>query len=475
MNKKIKVQFLGNSSTDVTQSCYQVTSDKYTILLDYGLYQDQNPIDNYKINHTKIKDIRQRKLDYIFISHANIDHCGALPELYHRGCRAKIIVPAGNKELIRLMLTDSTKIMASDAEKLRKLYGMNATSLYTPEDIEVCMEHIEEFPIGKECILADDLSFRFYGANHIVNAAQILLVIRNELDIPKRIFYTGDIGSPSIPKLYATDFDYPREHIDLVIGESTYAGDKRVAHEKDRSKDKEKIQQVVEEVLVQKGGKILFPVFALDRLQTVLTVLYELFGTDEGFHYPVIVDTPLGISVTKMWRELTSKNMELWEKVLSWENIRFTTSWDESLLYQRDAQPMIVLASSGMCTNGRSVVWAKNLLPSERNHICFCGYSAVGSLAAKIKEGSSKNPSIQIEGRKVTNRAKITSLFSFSSHACRSELMWYYQTLRYSRICLVHGEQSAKLDFGVELKHNLVEAGLTVPVIGAFTGYEIMI
>ena len=143
--------------------------------------------------------------------------------------------------------------------------------------------------------------------------------------------------------------------------------------------------------------------------------------------------------------------------------------------YQKSREPMIILASSGMCTNGRSVVWVKNLLPSENNHICFCGYSAAGSLAAKIKEGSSKNPTLQVEGRNVPNRAKITSLFSFSSHACRAELMDYYSSLRYGRLCLVHGDQDDKLEFGTELKEKLLDAGISSPVIAAFTGYEISI
>lgn len=475
MNKKIKVQFLGNSSTDVTQSCYLLTSEKYTILLDYGLYQDQNPVENYKINHKKIKDIRPRRLDYIFISHANIDHCGALPELFRRGCRAQVIVPEGNKELIRLMLLDSAKIMASDAEKLRKIYKMNAVPLYTLEDVENCMDNIVEFSFEEEHWLTGDLSFQFYGANHIVNAAQILLTVRDALDIPKRIFYTGDIGSPKIQKLYTMPFSYPVEYVDLVIGESTYAGDKRVAQSKDRDKDKEKIQQVIEESCAQNHGKVLFPVFALDRLQTVLTVLYEIYGNDPSFDLPIVVDTPLGIAVTKMWKDLIPGRCNWWGDVLSWKNIIFTSSWEDSLAYQKDNRPMIILASSGMCTNGRSVVWAKTLLPSERNYICFCGYSTAGSLAAKIKEGSSKNPVLNIEGKKVSNRAKVMSLFSFSSHACRTELMWYYETLRYGRLCLVHGNQDNKMDFGVELRRNLGSVGNSAPVVGAFAGYEIMI
>ncbi|MBO5969814.1 MAG: MBL fold metallo-hydrolase [Clostridia bacterium] len=472
--KKIKVEFLGRSATDVTQSCYQVTSENHTILLDYGLYQDQNPIENYKVNHTRIKEVRPRKLDYIFISHANIDHCGALPELYRRGCTAKIIVPSGNKDLIHLMLKDSAKIMAADAEKLKKIYKMKAYPLYTEDDIAECMEHMEEFPFGEDIDLGG-MSFRFYPAHHIVNAAQIYLEFQVENGAPKRILYTGDIGSPSIDKLYVEPFAYPQGHIDLVIGESTYAGDQRVHQVRDREKDKEKIRTIVKETCLESGGKVLFPVFALDRLQVILTVLYEVFGDNPDFKIPIVVDTPLGISVCQMWEDLIPCGRELWDKVMKWDNIRFTTAWEESIEHQKSKGPMIILASSGMCTNGRSVVWVKNLLASEQNHICFCGYSAEGSLAAKIKEGSSKNPTLQVEGRNVPNRAKITSLFSFSSHACRSELMQYYSGLRYGKLCLVHGDQDDKLAFGMELREKLLERGISSPVIAAFTGYEISI
>lgn len=473
--KKIKVEFLGHSATDVTQSCYQVTSEKYTILLDYGLYQDQNPVENYKVNHAKIREIKPRKIDYIFISHANIDHCGALPDLFRRGCEAKILVPRGNKELIKLMLTDSAKIMSAEAEKLKKIYKMKAYPLYTDEDIDICIDHMEEYDFGVEYCLASDFSFRFFGANHIVNAAQILLTIRDNLNVPKRILYTGDIGSTTIDKYYTIPFEAPTDYIDLVIGESTYASDKRIHQARDRDTDKRKIQSIVEEACLDSGGKVLFPVFALDRLQTVLTVLYELYGDKPDFKIPIIVDTPLGVAVTKMWQDLVPRKCNLWQDVLDWENIHFVADWEESLVYQKSKDPMIILASSGMCTNGRSVVWVKNLLPSAKNHICFCGYSAEGSLAAKIKEGGAKNPTLQVDGKNVLNRAKITSLFSFSSHACRAELMQYYESLRFGKLCLVHGEQNAKLDFSVELKEKLLDKGISSPVISAFTGYEISI
>ncbi|EHL10645.1 hypothetical protein HMPREF9629_00860 [Peptoanaerobacter stomatis] len=75
---------------------------------------------------------------------------------------------------------------------------------------------------------------------------------------------------------------------------------------------------------------------------------------------------------------------------------------------------MIILAGSGMMTQGRSVEWAKWLLPQEKNAVCFCGYSGENTLASEIKD---KVPFVKIGKSKIKNRSKICVLNSFSSHA----------------------------------------------------------
>ena len=115
---KIKVECLGRAASEVTQSIYQLTAGDRRIILDYGLYQSSDLVESYKVNHSIIKEISPKKIDFIIVSHANIDHCGALPVLYGRGCTAPIYVARGNKDLIRLMLYDSAKIMQSDAVRI---------------------------------------------------------------------------------------------------------------------------------------------------------------------------------------------------------------------------------------------------------------------------------------------------------------------------------------------------------------------
>lgn len=466
-NDSVKVDFIGQSADGVTGSCYLISFKDKKILLDYGLYQSSNIVDNYKINHSRKKELKPKEIDYIFISHANIDHCGAIPELFARGCDAKVYIPKGNRELIKMMLLDSVKIMESDAEKLTKQRGMKAVPLYTVDDVSSAMANFIELPFGERTEICDGLDVRYYNAHHIINAAQIMLYF--DCGIEKRLCYTGDIGSPTIYKPYISDIEFPHEYCDILIGESTYGADKRNHSVRDRKKDDEKLESYIEDVCINSCGKLLIPVFAMDRLQNILTELYLIFGEND-FHVPIVIDTPLGINVTNLWKDIIPKDNDLWDKVIHWENIRFVSDWNDSVGYQESDEPMIILSSSGMLTNGRSVSWAKKLLPRGNCCIAFCGYSSEDSLASKIKN-SKDYKKIEIEGRKYKNECKVIILNSFSSHACRSELVEAYsERYNYGKLYLVHGDEDAKLSVAEEVNRINGNKGKTCRAIVATIG-----
>lgn len=472
-NKKgIKVEFLGRSASEVTQSCYKLTSQSCIILLDFGLYQGANILDTYRVNHERIKGLRPKEIDFILISHANIDHCGALPWLFAHGCAAPVYIPRGNRDLIMTMLYDSAKIMASDALKLAK-HNMNSSPLYDENDIKKLESFIVEVDFGKTVELTQDVSFKMISAGHIVNSSQIV-VYYNEGEITKRIVYTGDIGSPFIERPYVAPYEYP-EYADLLIGECTYSSGLRADKPCDRDKDIEKIKTIVQTSCVDNKSRVLFPVFSMDRLQTILTVLYQIYGDDPTFRIPVIIDTPLGAKVTKLWSSIIYKDELLWQKVIAWKNIVMLDLWEDSVAFRSGNEPCIVLASSGMCTNGRSVAWCKALLPDSKAHICFCGYSAEGSLAQRIKDGKN-NKRIEIEESFVPNLCGVTSLFSFSSHACRRDLLELYgDRLNYGTLCLVHSDMESKKEFAEAVRSKLAESGRSSRVVAVQAGYSVSV
>ena len=141
---KIRFQALGKSCSEVTQSMYLITAFQKNILLDFGLYQGVDIVESYKINAKRCGSMKPTKIDYIIISHSNIDHCGALPYLYAHGCTAPIYVAKGNKDIMYLMFCDSQKIFNSDCIRLNKQNHLQAKPLYTKHDIDKCMDYILE-------------------------------------------------------------------------------------------------------------------------------------------------------------------------------------------------------------------------------------------------------------------------------------------------------------------------------------------
>src|SRR5699024_7894471 len=126
-----------------------------------------------------------------------------------------------------------------------------------------------------------------------------------------------------------------------------------------------------------------------------------------------------------------------------WRNFKFITEFTISQAMQASNEPLVVLSSAGMMTGGRSVSWAKAIIPDPKAHIIFCGYSSESSLASQIRFGQKE---ISIEGDLVPNNCNITELVSYSSHASYEELMDYYgNVLIYDKIALVHGEFEGKV------------------------------
>lgn len=465
-NDKVKIEMVGKSADGVTGSMYYITFNDKQILLDAGLYQTSGDdvLKQYKVNHRNYK-VPFSNLDAVVISHFHTDHCGLIPYLFARGYRGSVYVPKGNKPLARVMWEDSLKIFESDCIKLERRYNMNATPLYTQEDIEIALEHLVELPFGKTTFLFDDLAIKYYHASHIVNAAQVHLTFRLEETI-KTLGFTGDIGS-DIKKDYLLPYER-LPYCDVLLAECTYGDSHKTHKQKDRDKDLEKIKCVVDQCCQHDTQKVLFGSFSLNRLQDILTTLYKIYGEDEAFATPIIIDAPLGMKISVLWDKLIEKDYDLWKKVLSWKNIVWVNTYEESQEWQKLKTSQIIISTSNFLKNGRVVSWLKSILPNENARVMLCGYAGdEDSIAYQIQHCKKW---VMIDGERVRSRANVMQLTSFSSHACRSELLDRYTTMPYNKIYLVHGEKSGKEEFAKLLRESLSNASRSakvhIPVMG---------
>lgn len=463
---KVKIEFAGMNAEGVTGSMLYITYNDKQILLEAGLYQTSGDdiLKQYKVNHRNYK-IPFDSLDAVVISHNHIDHVGLVPYLFARGYRGNVYIPKGNKLLARIMWEDSLKIFESDCVKLEKRYDMNATPLYTQEDIEIALEHLVELPFGEDIVLFDDLTLYYYHASHIVNAAQVRLSFKIG-ETTKVLGFTGDIGS-DIDKEYLLPYE-PMPYCDIVLGECTYGGSHKTHKQKDRLKDIEKIKCVVDQCCQHDTQKVVFGSFSLNRLQDILTTLYKIYGEDETFATPIIIDAPLGEKITNIWDKLIEKDNDLWKKVISWKNIVWVGTYEESQQWQKLQTSQVVITTSNFLKAGRVVSWLKSVLPNENARVCLCGYAGdENSVAYQIQHCKKW---VMIDGERVRSRANVMQLTSFSSHACRSELLDRYTNMPYNKIYLVHGEKSGKEEFAKLLRESLSNvnrsAKVHIPAMG---------
>lgn len=463
---KVKIEFVGKSSDGVTGSMYYITFNDKQILLEAGLYQTSGDdiLKQYKINTRNYK-VPFKDLDAVIISHFHTDHCGLIPYLFARGYRGDVYIPKGNAELARIMWEDSLKIFESDCIKLEKRYNVNASPLYNQEDIEIALTHLVELPFDQEIVLFDDLTVCYYHAAHIVNAAQVHMTFKLGETI-KTLGFSGDIGS-DIDKDYILPYE-PLPYSDIVLAECTYGGSHKTHKQKDRDKDIEKIKCVIDQCCQNDTQKVLFGSFSLNRAQDILTTLYKIYGEDESFATPIICDMPLAKKISDIWDKLVEKDRQLWQRVMSWKNVVWVDTYEESQEWQKLKTSQVVISSSNFLKNGRIVSWLKSVLPNENARVMLCGYAGnEDSVAYQIQHCKKW---VIIDGERVRSRANVMQLTSFSSHACRSELLERYTDMQYNKIYLVHSESSSKQEFSKMLRKNLSDADRSakvhIPVMG---------
>lgn len=461
---KIKVRFIGGNSDAVTGSMILIETQNKKILLEAGLYQSSSIKESYEINSRRF-DFKPSEIDYIFLCHNHADHSCLLPRLYANGCKAKLITPKDSSKFLDIMLRDSCRIMDSDREYLIRKTNKALSPVYTVEDIDTTLQYIEEYNFNELYKIDDEISFMFVPSGHIIRAAQLLLYITQN-GHTKKLLYTSDVGNLNLCdiKPFIEPFQSV-EKADVAIVESTYANRERSIKVKDYEKDLEKIKSVIRETCILRESRVLIPCFSLDRSQFMLKILYDLFGKDESFDIPIIIDSPMTCKIFDVYSEiLTGEDKELFDNMVKWKNVKFVRDSDESRSIVNNKSPMVIVSSSGMLTKGRSKSYLKSILPDEDACVLFVGYSTEGSLSWKVKN-SKEQKTITIDNKPYRNRCGIVSLQSLSSHIQRDQMLEYYSNIQTNSIYLVHGNMQGKIEFAKDLKEKFEKENKSTKVV----------
>ena len=472
--KKLKTNgifFTGKSSDDVTGSQYLVRFGNSQCLLECGLHQSQSNdyLDSYKINSEKFK-FKPSEIDFVFVAHPHIDHCGLIPRLVKEGFNGKIIATKNTAQVMKPLLLNSCAIVQDEARVLSKRYKRDYPSLYEESDVFKALSLIEIFnEYNKVYRLNDNVSFQWLYNSHCVGAAQLQLILKDE-NSSKKLLYTSDIGALHSSNHYVTKTEIPDMFNDVVIMESTY-GDSTRATKKTRNYDVKHLETAINTVLERKGTVIL-PCFSFSRTQELLTTLYDIYGVRSDFDTPIFIDSKLSCDICELYGNmLEGENLSKWNEVHNWGNVNFIVDKTESQSCIANDMPKIIISSSGFCTNGRVVGYLKKYIQDSKSMIIFSGYTGDNPsyLSYRIKNYR-ENRLIKINKEMFHNRADCIVLSTFSSHADINDLIKYGSSLKTNKVVLVHGSTEAKRSLATKLTEAISRNNKTYRVINSYRG-----
>ena len=453
----MKIKFLG-ATTSVTGSCHLITTENHKLLLDCGLFQGSNELE--QLNWEPF-DFNPEEIECVLLSHAHIDHCGRIPLLVKRGFRGRIYCTDATADLLTIMLRDCASIMEKEAEwtnrKNMRAGGPLVEPLYTMADVEAALSLVTPVLYNQLIALNGSLKAVFNDAGHILGSAIIELFIQEGDDVTKLV-YSGDLGMKGRPILRDPTFI---KKADFVIMEATYGS--RV-HES----NSDSIDKLIEIILktVRRGGNVIIPSFAVGRTQELIYQLNRFYEGHSEYQKElssimVYVDSPMATSATEIFRrnaqvfdEETREYILRGDHPLDFKNLKFTRSVEESVALNHDQNPKIIISSSGMCEAGRIKHHLKHNLWNPKSSIVFVGYQAEGTLGRSIVKGDKR---VTIFGEKIQVEAEIYNLEGFSGHADRDGLLEWVSGFQKKpgRIFLVHGEEEAKKAFAKTVKDAL--------------------
>ena len=435
----MKLTFYG-AARAVTGSCHCLEACGKRILIDCGLQQGRDEIDDNKL------PFYPGEVDYVFATHAHIDHTGRIPLLYKMGYTGQVYATRLTAQLMNIMLMDSAHIQESDAQwanqKGKRAGRPMVEPLYTTEHAQLALNSMEIYDYNQPFELCPGINVRFVDAGHLLGSSFIEFTITEDGET-RKIVFSGDIGNIQQPIIrdpaYLCEADY-------VITESTY-GDRE--HREGEGEYTEDLARILDGTFA-KGGNVIIPAFAVGRTQELLYFIREI--KERGLvtsvpDFPVYVDSPLAKAATTVFAGdltgyLDQEAIELVEdgiKMLTFDDLRLTETTEESRGLNDDKMPKVIISASGMCDAGRIRHHLKHNLWRPESTVVFVGYQAEGSLGRRLLDGATE---VKLFGEEIAVKAQIVNFPGLSSHAGLSGLLNWIQAFspKPKQVFVVHGD-----------------------------------
>ncbi|CAB1336608.1 unnamed protein product, partial [Coregonus sp. 'balchen'] len=346
-------------------------------------------------------------LDCVIISHFHLDHCGALPYMSEMvGYDGPIYMTHPTKAICPILLEDFRKITVDKKGE---------TNFFTSQMIKDCMKKVVPLNLHQTVQVDDELEIKAYYAGHVLGAAMVQIKVGSESVVYTRRALAGALATGGKP---AESLPYEQNMAawidkcrpDILISESTYA---TTIRDSKRCRERDFLKKVHE--TVERGGKVLIPVFALGRAQE-LCILLETFWERMNMKAPIYFSTGL-----------TEKANHYYKLFITWTNQKIRKTFVQRNMFE----------FKHIKAFDRS--YADNPGPM----IIMPGYCVQGTIGHKILNGQKK---LEMENRQTLEVKLQVEYMSFSAHADAKGIMQLIRMAEPRNMLLVHGE-AKKMEF----------------------------
>jgi len=424
-NEWVRMSFLGGFR-QVGRSSLLLQTAQSNVMLDCGV--DVGASGSEAMPYLDAPEFKMEKLDAVCLSHAHLDHSAFIPLLYERGYDGPLYATAPTRDLMVLLCMDYIDVCQKNGKEVG----------YTKKSIEKAVKHSVVLDYGEVNDITPDIRLTLQPAGHLLGSALTHLHIGEGLH---NILYTADFKFGPTHLFDPAYKDFPR--IETMIMESTYGAQQDLFPKRQEIEDN--FFSIVKRT-IERGGKVLIPVFAVGRAQEVMVMLAQ----NKELNADVYMEGMLwdATAIHTAYPEHMSQHMQ--RKIFHYgENPFISERFHRVHPKERDAlidspTPCVIMATSGMLIGGPSVEYLKALAPDKRNTLVFVGYQGEGTLGSRIQKGWRELPLRGENGktRSLNMEMEVQTISGLSGHSSRSQLISYLYNLssKPETVIVNHGE-----------------------------------
>lgn len=439
LHADITITFWG-AAREVQGSCYQLTVDGESILIDCGSFMNTEGLPETAVSTHSDCDLYfdPSAIVAIVVTHAHDDHIGRIPFLVDRGFSGTLYMTKPTADILKVKVGNNERF--------------NDISWDTYERV---VSSIQEVSYEELVQITDSITARFVDAGHIPGSASVILDIKSD-GASHTLAFSGDIGSGSHPFLNPPVYQsLTTSGAELLVMESTYGDTVREASQRGLEVFSTAIGDAME-----KGHLVIIPAFALDRTQRILAALGEVKETLElpdgkgigvgGYSSCQFTDLYLQFQANKgvygdyfapaFWEEPPLQSFWAYTRGEGYDELE--PHMLNSLFDYRGAYAVIV-TPSGFGTSSLSKYLICEYVDDPEVTFVIVGWAPADSPVGQLKSvacGSTRYVNVCGQRKKV--RATVVSVSDlFSGHADQAGLVQYAKAFReLEKIVITHGE-----------------------------------